>query len=130
MKTTKKRPKLNTVLLLKIADRITRYPKKYDQQTFCTATNTECGTAHCIAGWAIRLKHPRVSDKNFRELLNFCIPWGEGRRILRLTPKQADYLFSVLWKPWNDYDTVPEALRKLCTKEGRRECKAATGVHW
>lgn len=42
--------KINTDLLLQIREQITAHPETHDQDQW--GRRTECGTTHCIAGWA------------------------------------------------------------------------------
>jgi len=128
MPAAKTRKTVNATRLRKIADAIEKNPCRYNQRTYCDVT--ECGTAHCIAGWNLRLKHPRMNDSKYAILDISVNTPNIAQRDLRLTSTQANYLFSTQWKPWNSDDTVPQALRKLCTPEGRRECKKATGINW
>ncbi|WP_051819243.1 hypothetical protein [Streptomyces sp. NRRL S-920] len=41
---------INTDLLLAIREQITSHPEAHDQREW--GVRTECGTTHCIAGWA------------------------------------------------------------------------------
>ncbi|MFF0183508.1 hypothetical protein [Streptomyces sp. NPDC005244] len=41
---------VNTELLRKVRETIRRHPEKHDQGNW--GLKTECGTTHCIAGWA------------------------------------------------------------------------------
>jgi len=43
----------NIPLLRKVMEHITAHPEEYDQREY--AVRTECGTTHCIAGWAVAL---------------------------------------------------------------------------
>lgn len=56
-----------------------------------------CGTVACIAGWAGELSGNPVSDG------------GDGRRILRLTPAQAEELFYPDEWPGNAYSNYRNA---------------------
>ena len=42
--------RLNTDLMLQIREQITSHPETHSQDTFGMAS--ECGTTHCMAGWA------------------------------------------------------------------------------
>lgn len=126
--TTAKKTTINTTLLRKIATQIQNRPNRYNQATFCTRES--CGTVHCIAGWCLRLNRPKMSVGEFVkfEAVTHC-----GRvagEELGLSDDQATYLFDSDWTPWKEGDSVPTALRKLCTTKGRRECTRMTGVQW
>lgn len=44
---------VNVPLLRKVMDHITAHPEEYDQREY--AVRTDCGTTHCVAGWALAL---------------------------------------------------------------------------
>lgn len=102
---------MNKTLMNRIADMIEKYPENYDQGTWsndekiCPITakgKPKCGTAHCIAGWAVALsvKKPVIDDE----------AWNKGRKFLGLNGAEADHLFNSGWEPNGDL-TVPEQLR-------------------
>lgn len=45
---------LNLELLEKVRDKITQNPERHDQNNWGSKTE-QCGTTHCIAGWAAAL---------------------------------------------------------------------------
>jgi len=127
--TTDEKTAINTTLLRKVAAQIQKSPERYDQGVYC-GYSYGCGTIHCIAGWCLRFKHPRMSDERFVDFEKPIDIHNTAEKELRLTPEQASYLFSSTWTPWKKGDSVPTALRKLCTTKGRRECTRVTGVRW
>lgn len=44
---------VNIPLLRKVMEHITTHPEEYDQREY--AVRSDCGTSHCIAGWALAL---------------------------------------------------------------------------
>lgn len=46
---------MNVELLLKVKEAILAHPEEYNQSSFC-------GTAFCIAGWAVKIAHPEVFE--------------------------------------------------------------------
>jgi hypothetical protein len=92
--------RLNTDLMLQIREQITAHPETHSQDTFGMAS--ECGTTHCMAGWAcvlsgVKLEWLRDDDC---QVLNVAIT-EKGRRsidhtaaeLLGLTPVEASGLF-------------------------------------
>ena len=53
---------LNTGLLWDIAQEIQEHPDEYNQMAFCEPGDTFCKTAHCVAGWAVKLVSAEVYD--------------------------------------------------------------------
>lgn len=121
-------PVINVPLLRKTLEHITAHPEEWDQGVWMReAARNECGTAGCLAGWALTLAgHELDFDKN-------NIFFGEahyltdGRPIeeaaeqeLGLTEDQGEELFAEtntlvdLWELANEYTDgeieVPETL--------------------
>lgn len=88
---------MNTKLLKQVANRIVRYPEKYDQNSFC-------GTSYCIAGHACVIKdgslpiafvdsvavdYLELSDD--QAALLFCLPedWSKSFRTQYAKAKSA-----------------------------------------
>lgn len=58
-------PVLNVPLLTKVLDHITAHPAEWNQGVW--AEETTCGTAACVAGWAVIMSgHPLVFEANVR----------------------------------------------------------------
>lgn len=93
-------PRPNLPLLRKVLDHIDAHPEEHDQVTwgfeyrwpsaqFLIEEHLragKCGTAMCIAGWAVSLGAPQTFDGN----------WGEedARAVLGLTPRESADLFA------------------------------------
>jgi hypothetical protein len=71
---------MNIPLLEKIADHIVRFPKLFNMHGFKGCT-TDCGTQHCIGGWACEFS----GSDSFSN-------WA-ARKALELTQDQSDLLF-------------------------------------
>ena len=130
---------LNTDLIRKIADRIEHEPDRYNQRVFIDPDEErvrwerdgdsefevptpaiDCGTAFCIAGWAMA-----ESDYLFDYTANeFMRPDGtyvtseihEGARLLGLHLDAAAILFDSDWRPLNM--TPADALREIANSDG------------
>jgi hypothetical protein len=110
----------NTALFEKIAAAIEEQPALYAQRTWAKKiTNSEgetCGTAHCIAGWAVF-----IADGQH------CSPEGsviapDGLRVhaqeraaelLGLYPSEADRLFDAMWRDGEAVEDVADELREI-----------------
>lgn len=110
-------PQINVPLLRKTLEHITAHPEEWDQAVWMRQSGrTECGTAGCVAGWAVTFAGHTL---DFESAVIF---WGEaqylddGREIeqaaqdeLGLTDDQADRLFAEhnaltdLWEMANEY---------------------------
>lgn len=96
-------PKINTTLLILIQDAIKAHPKHFDMRSWYR--DTDCGTAACIAGWAIQfgsffkdtdIEHMQVK---YEYPVDTSIETG-ARRMLGMTSNQAYRLFySPAWIP-------------------------------
>lgn len=99
---------MNIPLLRKVMEHITAHPEEYDQREY--AVRTECGTKHCIAGWAVVLAdnpeinypdvlyvwdHRTATDFSWRARLgSIGQPWSRrAEEVLGLTWGQGVYLF-------------------------------------
>lgn len=101
----------NKVLLQQTLAYIKRYPATWYQGDWSVVT--DCGTAHCFAGWAVKLggTAPDEDDEVLRESLpdsneinthfddeeaspGYVHVSVAARHLLGLTPEQADDLFS------------------------------------
>lgn len=75
---------MNTALLLKVKEKILKYPERYAQDVF-GYVDSKCGTDHCIGGWALKIakQTPYRSDT----------AWREAQVLLLLDDDQAFNLF-------------------------------------
>jgi len=103
--------KINTKLMRKVARTIRDNPKLYDQKNY--AMPTECGTAHCIAGWACKISN--YTTHRFMK---------DGAKLLGLPSWKAYYLFGSDFVPI-DCKSVYRELMKLSTEDGWRNLKHA-----
>lgn len=97
---------VNAELFRKIADKIEKEPKSYDQERY--ASPDDCGCifhlAEIISGQTMNL------------------PWQTGP-LLGLSEADATKLYSQYWKPRPDL-TVPQALRLIADGESVSEVSA------
>lgn len=94
---------LNTDLLLAVREQITSHPESHDQGTW--GRKSECGTTHCVAGWAAVLSGMNIwwtddgkGDLAAMVLIEDETGWaasipGYAKKALGLTSLQASYLF-------------------------------------
>jgi hypothetical protein len=109
-------PTINVPLLRKTLEHITAHPEEWDQGVWMRQSNrTECGTAGCVAGWALTFAgHELDFESCF--FPNEALDLIDGRPIetvaqaeLGLTEDQANALFSEhngltrLWELADDY---------------------------
>jgi hypothetical protein len=96
-----KEPKPNLPLLRAVLAQIDATPERWDQSMW--ASRTECGTAFCVAGWAVHISHPDAKPKFnlYGEALTCRLPgfgdvyiMDEARRLLAITRDEASLLFS------------------------------------
>jgi len=101
----------NKVLLQQTLTYIKRYPDTWYQGDW--SLQTDCGTAHCFAGWAVKLGGVTLDEDD--EVLRASLPSPDelqkhidddpaspgyvhvsvaARHLLGLTPEQAEELFS------------------------------------
>lgn len=122
----------NNALFFAVANQIRLHPEAHDQAWW--GHETECGTSHCIAGWATvldgrqDLMDAHLAAEKDRQGRSFGDPcwrpaWdlarhsGEAialhaRQALGLTEDEADALFDSEWTV-PSYMTVAEALEKI-----------------
>lgn len=85
----------NSELLHETMDFILAHPEKHNQGYW--SLGTECGTAHCFAGWALILSGMTLSelapgDNDYRTPNGRFVRF-EAKRVLRLDKDQATRLF-------------------------------------
>lgn len=92
--------RINVELLERVRDKVRAAPEAYDQTTYRrTEPAAPCGTAACIAGWAVTL-----SGEPLTETANRCVcddplclrgtsVAEDARRLLGLLPEEASVLF-------------------------------------
>ena len=108
---------MNTRLLRRIATAIEKKPKQYNQGAYGSGDPNPrgplraCGTAFCVAGWAValssRAKYLPDDSWNLSET---------AREKLDLTVGEADVLFSGGWYPgefWGSLGVSNEDHRKI-----------------
>lgn len=93
---------MNRNLLIQVRDTIAQRPGQFLMRTFFSHQTeqqnpaAECGTACCIAGWAITLKGefatPMDAYDHYNESSSSNL-WYAGRYALDLTDEQASRLF-------------------------------------
>lgn len=93
-----KKYKINVALLREIQKQILKSPKQFRMWTWFVSDNSipNCGTAACIAGWAIALKRKESPQKAYEWWWNSngtLSPFEIGKRALKLTNAQAGRLF-------------------------------------
>ena len=93
----------NEQLFRDVADAIEREPRRYDQRFLDIPT--DCGTAHCIAGWGRVLATWEHSGYEVHALFGLTEDeaWGDYDR---------SGLFCSYWRP-HDGLSVPDALREI-----------------
>lgn len=116
----------NTELFYRLADIIELFPEHYDQEQW-SDTVGECGTSHCVAGWAAAeagYQPDRWTSTNGFEVIEWA--WvtrksWEGytapiERVagaeLGLTSMESEWLFHAGMLPYPPCTTVPEVLRR------------------
>jgi len=95
---------INTAMFQKIVDQIEAHPELHNQEDY--TNETQCGTAHCVAGWAVFLwgEENGIEPSPYNQLALDALAkkygsttWGDsfegGRRVLGLTGVQASALF-------------------------------------
>ena len=136
---------INEDLLRTVADHFREHPAAHVQDHW--ATETECGTTGCIAGWACFLsgeynlvwfKNPHVPNTGWYTTserveeaaktginpapFDFC---GAATKLINLTAEETERLFSASWQP-ADLLSVPEALEKIAAGASIEEVSAPT----
>lgn len=97
----------NTDLAERVMAQIKDHPETWEQGYW--ATKTDCGTAHCVAGWACTLSGQQIEMRT-SGLGNYT---AEGhvsdvaRRLLGLTPLRGHALFD----GENDLDTIERLVK-------------------
>lgn len=102
----------NEELFRQVADQIEREPHLYDQALY--RNKTACGTACCIAGWAIAIS-------SYDDMHKFA-EWERRASAVRIVKRAGGLLglddgeryelFAGSWEP-HDGLSVPDALRKI-----------------
>lgn len=72
---------MNVELLRKVQEQILAEPKKFDMGDF--DGETQCGTTHCIGGWAAKLEGLEISSEGGREALD--IDKDQAERLFYVT---------------------------------------------
>lgn len=116
--------KVNAQLFNDIANMIQKQPERYDQGTWGSVRagrTLDCGTSHCIAGWAATLALPREAwqPDEYGDYDDIVTVDGLERyigewagEVLGLSEEDAERLFSGGWQPEAGM-TVPDALRAI-----------------
>ena len=101
----------NAELINKVADAIEAHPDRYDQEVWTSDGRWKsldvhtCGTAFCIAGWAVAVDHWETGA------------WGRvhsdetdqvARQLMGLTPREGHFLFGPEWLPNADMAELDE----------------------
>lgn len=88
---------MNTKLLNKIIRHIREKPKRFDMKILAKKSRlTPCGTAACIAGWAVLLTRADKQDKkSFHSLIDSGLLsfWYAGASAIGLDQEEARQLF-------------------------------------
>lgn len=89
--------KMNTKLLNKIIRHIREKPKRFNMKVLARKSRlTTCGTAACIAGWAVLLTRADKQDKkSFHSLIDSGLVsfWYAGASAIGLDQEEARQLF-------------------------------------
>jgi hypothetical protein len=107
---------VNVPLLRKVLEHVTAHPEEWNQKWWATkTTESSCGTACCVAGWAVSWAgHDFKWDSNgeasvyIRERDARAIP-HVAQELLGLNPEQAGILFfsgntlPMLWEFANEF---------------------------
>lgn len=104
----------NRELFEKVAARIEERPDLHKQAYWMLPS--KCGTAHCIAGWAVTLEHgDRYWDDFESDLTDAYRLVHEAATLLGLQPSgEASILFAADWDPVHRHNmSVPDALRAI-----------------
>lgn len=121
----------NQALFDKIAAQIEETPDRYNQGEWRNV-HAECGTAYCVAGWAVELsrgeewfkEHEQVTTiervNNEGAIEEHQERWVPGAYIedtaiteLGIEPEEADTLFDAAWMRGQSIDVVADALREI-----------------
>jgi hypothetical protein len=112
--------KRNTELFEKVAAAIEEQPALWNQKAWAKAVTNEegerCGTAHCIAGWAIFI----ADDQHCSPEGSVIAPDGlrvhaqeRAAELLGLYPSEADRLFDTMWRDGEAIEDVADELREI-----------------
>jgi hypothetical protein len=123
---TKNKSKLNLRLLRRVASAIRKNPTQVNMGWWLQGNNPfsvpvkGCGTAGCIAGWAVALHHGNRAKKIFRGLNRESIP-ETARTVLGIDYATSDKLFVVEnwprhWKIKLDTAKTPRAYANVVAK--------------
>jgi hypothetical protein len=96
-------PELNRPLVEKIITQLIDHPELHDQTAWMD--ETDCGTSHCVAGWAIAIEEPSLLNNgiDLSDMPHRCADgtgrivsgWTfEGARLLGLDVHFAQGLFT------------------------------------
>ncbi len=115
---------MNVELLTKVMNKLKRLRHKAHFDMDGWIYETECGTAACIAGHALLMGGYKLVPQKDRGYFDTVLPPGKStpvdlqeaaRKLLKLTPEQAERLFSAYQWPPQFNGSDPE--RDVCTKE-------------
>lgn len=104
---------MNIELMKRVRDQITQRPETHDQNHW--GRRTECGTTHCVAGWACVLSNVELDWDTYTDDNDTGFSYGTSdgisidkvaRSLLRLNNDQADQLF------WADNDNAANLLNE------------------
>lgn len=96
---------MNTRLLRKVQKHINNHPGSFSMLSWSSDINgiglvqaAQCGTVHCIGGWAVALDPSTAKALQRQQRRSW---WqNKARRVLGLTAKQAERLFFIEnWPP-------------------------------
>jgi hypothetical protein len=96
---------MNSDLLRQIAEQIDQHPEQYNQKWF--VTETECGTAYCVAGWACVIDRANGGIHDFDDDM-----WERAKGLLDISDDEAYILFENNQGPTGDL-SIGDALRKI-----------------
>lgn len=101
---------MNIELLQMTMEQIREHPELHDQGWF--TSETDCGTAHCFAGWALKLTgHQFSNGGGVFTIQGLSSSWSAARNLLGLNERQASMLFS----PVNSRSTLELMVEDLST---------------
>ena len=80
-----------------ILDQIKKHPETWNQCEW----HSECGTAHCIAGWA------QVHSGKYNKDYEYSYACKDAQKWLELTYAEAEYLFSP-YRTMEEFDIILE----------------------
>jgi hypothetical protein len=94
---------MNTKLLKRVREAIVQYPEQFDMGNWFenNACSSRCGTAACIAGWAVTLANAKYKESPraaYDEVLNDEVSCP-AERVLELLGGEANRLFYTMYWP-------------------------------